>query len=168
MTCRHKAGLWLIKKIIRGETCVQIKKQQLELVWFQIGKGGRQGCILSPAYMTSMQSTSCRMLEWVKHKLEPRLLGEISMTSDKQMTPHYGRQQEPFDESERGEWKSWLKTPHSENKDQGIWSHHFMGNRWGNSVRLYFWGLQNHCRLWLLPWNWKTFTPWKKSYDKPR
>ena len=27
-----------------------------------------------------------------------------------------------------------------------IWSHHFMGNRWGNSVRLYFWGLQNHCR----------------------
>ena len=38
---------------------------------------------------------------------------------------------------------------HSENEDHGIWSHHFMGNRWGNSgnsVRLYFWGLQNHCR----------------------
>ena len=37
---------------------------------------------------------------------------------------------------------------HSENEDHGIWSHHFMGNRWGNSgnsVRLYFWGLQNHC-----------------------
>ena len=36
-----------------------------------------------------------------------------------------------------------------ENKDHGIWSHHFMGNRWGNSgnsVRLYFGGLQNHCR----------------------
>ena len=35
------------------------------------------------------------------------------------------------------------------NEDHGIWSHHFMGNRWGNSgnsVRLYFWGLQNHCR----------------------
>ena len=35
-------------------------------------------------------------------------------------------------------------------------SHHFMGNRWGNSgnsVRLYFWGLQNHCRWWLQPWN---------------
>ena len=28
----------------------------------------------------------------------------------------------------------------------GIWSHHFMGNRWGNSIRLYFFGLQNHCR----------------------
>ena len=38
---------------------------------------------------------------------------------------------------------------HSENEDHGIWSHHFMANRWGNSgssVRLYFWGLQNHCR----------------------
>ena len=38
----------------------------------------------------------------------------------------------------------------------GIWSHHFMGNRWGNSgnsVKLYFGGLQNHCRCWLQPWN---------------
>ena len=42
--------------------------------------------------------------------------------------------------------KSWLKVQHSENEDHGIWSHHFMGNRWGNSVRLYFLGLQNHCR----------------------
>ena len=45
--------------------------------------------------------------------------------------------------------KSWLKAQHSENEDHGIWSHYFMGNRWGNSgnsVRLYFGGLQNHCR----------------------
>ena len=42
--------------------------------------------------------------------------------------------------------KRWLKAQHSENKDHGIWSHHFMGNRWGNSVILYFGGLQNHCR----------------------
>ena len=45
---------------------------------------------------------------------------------------------------------------HSENEDHGIWSHHLMGNRWGNngnSVRLYFSGLQNHCRWWLQPWN---------------
>ena len=34
--------------------------------------------------------------------------------------------------------KSWLKAQHSENEDHGIWSHHSMGNRWGNSVRLYF------------------------------
>ena len=45
--------------------------------------------------------------------------------------------------------KNWLKAQRSENEDRGIRSHHFMGNRWGNSgnsVRLYFWGLQNHCR----------------------
>ena len=49
------------------------------------------------------------------------------------------------EESEKVE----LKAQHSENEDHGIWSHHFMGNRWGNSgnsVRLYFGGLQNHCR----------------------
>ena len=38
----------------------------------------------------------------------------------------------------------------------------------GNSVRLCFWGLQNHCRWWLQPWNQKTLTPWKESYDQPR
>ena len=45
--------------------------------------------------------------------------------------------------------KSWLKAQHSENEDDGIWSHHSMGNRWGNSrnsVRLYFFGLQNPFR----------------------
>ena len=46
----------------------------------------------------------------------------------------YGRKwrgtKKPLDESERGEWKSWLKAQHSENEDHGIWSHHFMANRW--------------------------------------
>ena len=44
-----------------------------------------------------------------------------------------------------------------------------MANRWGNSQnsdRLYSLGLQNHCRWWLQPWNWKTLAPWKKSYNK--
>ena len=48
----------------------------------------------------------------------------------------------PLDESERREQKSWLKVQYSENEDHGIWSHHFMANRWGNngnSDRL-FWG----------------------------
>ena len=77
----------------------------------------------------------------------------------------------PIDESERGEWKSWLKAQHSENEDHGIRSHHFMGNRWGNSknsVKLYLRGLQNHCRWWLQPWNEKMLTPWKKSHDQPK
>ena len=46
-----------------------------------------------------------------------------------------------------------------------------MVNRWensGNSVRLYFWELQNQCRWWLQPWSWKTLAPWKNSYVKSR
>ena len=43
-----------------------------------------------------------------------------------------------------------------------------MANRWGNSGRRYLGGLQNHCRWWLQPWNYKMLTPWKKSYDQHR
>jgi len=49
----------------------------------------------------------------------------------------------PLDESESGKRRSWLKAQHSENEDHDIQSHHFMGNRWGNSgnsIRLYFLG----------------------------
>ena len=55
--------------------------------WFQIGKGVRQGCILSPTYLTYMQNTSWEMPHWMKYKLESRLMGEISITSDMRMTP---------------------------------------------------------------------------------
>ena len=74
---------------------------------------------------------------WMNHKLESRWPGEISMTSDMQMTPPYGRKRrgtkQPLDESERWKWKSWLKTQHSKDQDHGIRSHHFMANRWGNN-----------------------------------
>ena len=54
--------------------------------WFQIGKKVRQGCVLSPAYLTYMQNTSWEMPRWMKHKMESRLPGEISITSEMQMT----------------------------------------------------------------------------------
>ena len=69
--------------------------------WYQIGKGVHQGCILSTYLFNYMQNTSCEMPEWMKHKLESRLSGEASITSD---THPYGRKQttkEPLDESER-------------------------------------------------------------------
>ena len=50
-------------------------------------------------------------------------------------------------------------------------AHHFMANRWGNngnSEKIYFLGLQNHFRWWLQPWNQKTPSLWRKSYDKPK
>ena len=61
--------------------------------------------IVKVAYLTYMQSTSGEMLAWIKHKLESRFLGEMSITSDIQMTPPFGRKRrrtkEPLDESER-------------------------------------------------------------------
>ena len=50
--------------------------------WFKFGKGVCQGCILYPAYLTYMQSTSFEMPGWMRQKLESKLLGEISITSN--------------------------------------------------------------------------------------
>ena len=68
------------------EICMQVKKQQLELDMEQVvSKSGKE--YVKAAYLTYMQSTSWEMLDWVKHKLKSRLSGEISITSDTQMTP---------------------------------------------------------------------------------
>ena len=73
---------------------MQVKKQQLELDMEQqtgskLGKEYVKAVYCHPAYY--MQSTSCEMPGWMKHKLESRLPGEISITSDMQMTHPYGR-----------------------------------------------------------------------------
>ena len=71
---------------------MQVKKQQLELDMEQ-QTGSKQGeeyikaVYCHPVYLTYMQSTSCEMPGWMKHKLESRVPGEISITSDMQMTP---------------------------------------------------------------------------------
>ena len=97
---------------------MQVKKQQLEPDMEQqtgskLGKEYNKIAYYHPAYLTYMQSTSCRMLGWMKHKLESRFLGEISITSNIQMIPPNGIKwrgsKEPLDESEKGEWKSGLK-----------------------------------------------------------
>ena len=75
-----------------------------------------------------MQSTSWEMLGWRKHKLESRLPGEISMTSDMQMTPPLWQKVKRNSKASwwRWEWKTWLKTQHSKSEDHGIQSHHFI------------------------------------------
>ena len=73
------------------ENCMQVKKQQLELDMEQrtsikLGKEYVKAVYCHPAYLTYMQSTSCEMSGWMKHKVESRLPGEISITSDTEMT----------------------------------------------------------------------------------
>ena len=73
------------------ETCMQVKRQQLELVMkqqtgFKLGKEYNKAVHCHPACLMYMQSTSCKMPDGIKHKLESRLLGEMPITSDMQMT----------------------------------------------------------------------------------
>ena len=91
---------------------MQVKKQQLELdveqhTGSKSGKEDVKVVYRHPAYVTYMQSTSGEMLGWMKHNLESRLPGEISITSNMQMTLPYGRKlrgtKEPLDKGERGE-----------------------------------------------------------------
>ena len=136
------------------ETSMQVRKQQLELDMEQGEYVKAVYC--HPAYLIYMQSTSWETLGWMKHKLESGLPEKYQEPQICRWHHPYGkkwrRTKEPLDDSERGEWKSWLKAQHSEHEDHGLWSHHVMGNRWGNSGNsdwLYFSGLQNHCRWWL-------------------
>ena len=71
---------------------MQVRKQQFKLGMEQgtgskLGKEYVKAVYFHPAYLTSMQSTSGKMPGWMKHKLESRVPGEISVTSDMQMTP---------------------------------------------------------------------------------
>ena len=98
-----------------------VKKQQLEPYMDQwtsskLGKEYIKAVYCPSAYLTYMQSTSYEMRGWMKHKLESRLLGEISTTSDMHMIPSNGRQwkgtKEPLNENEREGWKNLLETQH--------------------------------------------------------
>ena len=139
------------------DTYMQVRKQQSELDMEQqtgskLGKEFMKAVYCHHAYLTYMQNTSCKMPGWMNHKLESRLLREISITSDMQMTPPLWQKAEELksllmkvkEESEKAGLKLNIQ-------DHGIQSHHFMANWWGNngnSDRLFL-GLQNHCRWWL-------------------
>ena len=97
------------------------------------------------------------MLGWKKHKLESRLLGEISITSDMQITtPFFAESEEELksllmkvkEESEKAHLNLNIQKTMNikKKKDHGIRSHHLMVNRWGNSDRFCFLELQNHLR----------------------
>ena len=91
---------------------------------------------------------------WMKHKLESRLPGEIpnnlGYADDTTLTTEREEELKSLLMKEKEEHeRAGLKLNIQKSKDHGIWSHNFMANRWGNngnSDRLHFLGLQNHCR----------------------
>ena len=118
--------------------------------WFQIRKGVHQGCILSPCLFNFYVECILRNagLEETQAgiKIARRIINNLRYADDMALMAE--SEEEPLMKVKRGA-KGWLKAQHSENEDHGIQSQNFMGNRWGNSgnsVRLCFFGLQNHCR----------------------
>ena len=81
----------LLRNLYEGQEA-KVRTGHGKTDWFQIGKEYVKAIYCHPAYLTFMQSTSRETLGWKKHKLESRLLGEISITSDMQMTPPFGRE----------------------------------------------------------------------------
>ena len=77
---------WLLRNLYAGQEAT-VRAGHGTTDWFLIGKGVCQVCILSPWLFNSTQSTSWETLDWRKHKMESRLLREISITSDMQMIP---------------------------------------------------------------------------------
>ena len=127
--------------------------------WFKIGKGVHQGCVFS-LYLFNLYA-EC-ILENARLddsqtgiKIARRNINNLRCVDDTTLMAESEEELKSLlvkVKEERG--KSWLKTQYSENKDGSVWHHHFMANKWGksgNSDRLYFLGLQNHCRCRLQP-----------------
>ena len=75
----------LMRNLYAGQDVTELYLKQL--TGSKLGKEYLNAVYCHPVYLTSMQSTSCEMLDWMNHKLESKLLGEISTTSDMQMIP---------------------------------------------------------------------------------
>ena len=76
----------VLRNLYAGQEAT-VRTEHGTIDWFQIGKGVHQGCILLPCLFNFMESTPYEIPGWMNHKLESRLLGEISVTSDMQMIP---------------------------------------------------------------------------------
>ena len=98
-----------------------------------------------------MQSTSCKMPGWMKHKqikVARRNTDNLRYADDITLMAESEEELKSLLMRVKESGKNWLKSQHSKHKNHGIWSHRFMANRWikiGNSDRFSFLGLQNHC-----------------------
>ena len=159
---------------------MQVKKQRLEVdmqqqTWFQIRKGVRQGCILSPCLL----NLYAEYIIW-NAGLDETQSG-IKITGRNIHNFRYADDTTLMAESEE-ELKSLLMKVKEESEKAGlklniqktkvmasgpITSWQTNGGK-RETVTDYFLGLQNHCRWWLQSWNEKMLAPWKKSHDKSR
>ena len=150
----------LLRNLYAGQEVI-VRTRHGTSDWFQIGKGVRQGCILSPCLFNLYSE----YIMW--NAALDELQAGIKISTRNINNLRYADDTTLMAETE-AELKSLLMKAKEENKkaglklnskwlwSNGIWSCHFMAKRWGNngnSDRLYFGGLPNHCRWWLQPWN---------------
>ena len=153
--------IYLLRNLYAAQEAI-VRTRHGTTDWFPIGKGVCQGCILSPClfnlYAEYIMWNAKLEEAQAGIKIARRNINNLRYADDTTLMAESEEEPKSLlmkvkDESE----KVGLKlAQHSENKDHGIWSHHFMANRWGNignSGILYFFGLQNHCRWWQQPWN---------------
>ena len=141
---------YLLRNLYAGQERT-VRTRHGTMDWFQIGKAVHRGCILSPSLCNLHAEYIMQNVRLDESQAGIKISGRnINNHSYADSTTLMEESKEELKSllmkvKEKSE-KRWFKTQHSENEDHGIWSHHFTANRWGNSVRLYFGGLQNHCR----------------------
>ena len=149
----------LLRNLNAGQEAT-VKPDMEQQTGSRLGKEYVKAVYCHPAYLTYMQSTSCKMLDWMKHKLESRLLAEISVISDMQMTPPLWQKAKNY----RTFWWKWkrrvkklaLKPNIQKTKiisSGPITSWQIDGETMETVTDFIFGGFQNHCRWWLQPWN---------------
>ena len=165
--CMHHNKMWeilkemgipdhltcLLRNLYAGQEAI-VRTGHGTTDWFQIGKEVRQNYILSPCLFNLYAEYIMRNagLEETQAgiKIARKNISNLRYADDTILMAESEEELKSLlmkvkEESE----KVGLKLNIQKTEDHGIWSHHFMGNRWGNSgnsVRLYFGGLQNHCR----------------------
>ena len=152
--------IYLLWKLYAGQEVTTVRTGHGTTDWFQIGKGICQDPILSPCLFNlhaEYITLNARLDEaQAGIKIAERNINNLRYADDTTLMAESKEELKSLlmkvEESE----KAGLKLNIQKNEDHGIWSYHIMANRRGNngnSDRLYFWGLQNHCRWWLQQWN---------------
>ena len=104
--------------------------------WFEIGKGVRPGCILSPCLFNLYAEYIMRIIGLEEAnagiKIDERNINHLRYADDTTFMAE-SEELKSLSMKVKDSEKSWLKVQHSENQDHGIWSHHFMANRCGKS-----------------------------------
>ena len=146
----------LLRKLYAGQEAT-VRTGHGTTDWLQIRKGVHQGCILSPCLFNFCAEYIMRNAgldeAQARIKIAGRNINNLRYADNTTLMAEI-KELESLDASGRGEWKSWLKAQHIQKTKIMAPGSVISWQIDGETVRDFiFWGLQNHCRWWLKPWN---------------